>query len=155
MSLGTWAQHSLALQAPTEAAEKGAPIGTCPLWNSPPGGGGSIQVELGRDPSWSRDCCTGEASGLAGTRRTPEEGAREKEPAKLCLLGTALPAAAASPWLGAGIPGVSLQAEHEGCSSHPTLVGKAGCAAARPRRLQGAAGGSLTPQTPTQPRRRS
>lgn len=74
---------------------------------------------------------TGEASGLAGTRLTPEEGAREKELAKLRLLGTAVPEAA-SPWLGAGIPGVSLQAEHEGCSAHPTLVGKAGFAAARP-----------------------
>lgn len=97
---------------------------------------------------------TGEVLGLAGTRPTPEEGAREKELAKLRLLGTALPEAA-SPWLGAGIPGVSLQAEHEGCSTHPTLVGKAGFAAARPRCLQGAARGSLTPQTLMQSRRMS
>lgn len=70
-----------------------------------------------------------EVSGLAGPRPTPEEGAREKELAKPRLLGTALPGAA-SPWLRAGIPGVSLQAEHEGCSTHPTLMGKAGFAAA-------------------------
>lgn len=97
---------------------------------------------------------TGEVLGLTGTRPTPEEGAREKELAKLRLLGTALPEAA-SPWLGAGIPGVSLQAEHEGCSTHPTLVGKAGFAAARPRCLQGAARGSLTPQMLMQSRRMS
>lgn len=52
---GTWAQHSLALRAPTEATEEGAPVWTLPLCHSLPTSWRLIPVELGRDPSWSRD----------------------------------------------------------------------------------------------------